>query len=71
MKDSPTAVTTGIKDVEWLDAAVCELSDKNAKLKSALEKAEAEMRYADWGIFDHENIARKTAYDEVVKALSL
>ena len=31
--------TTGITDVDWLDAKVCELSDANATLTAALEEA--------------------------------
>ena len=31
-------MSTGITDVEWLDAKVCELSEINAELLEALEK---------------------------------
>lgn len=30
-------MTTGITDVEWLDAQVCKLSDENARLRAALK----------------------------------
>jgi hypothetical protein len=29
-------MTTGITDVEWLDAKVCELSEENARLKQEI-----------------------------------
>lgn len=32
-------MTTGIQDVEWLDAKVCELSAENARLRAALDIA--------------------------------
>lgn len=39
--------------------------------KEALEMAETEMRYADWGNLDPENVGRQAAYIAVCKALQI
>lgn len=42
-----------------------------AAAKDALEMAETEMRYADWGNVDPENGGRNAAYVAVCKALHI
>lgn len=39
--------------------------------KEALEMAETEMRYADWGNLDPENVSRQAAHVAVCKALHI
>lgn len=67
--------TTGITDVEWLDAKVCELSDLNDKLMSVLGRCECEMRYAGWwdansGNVKEGNEQRLKLYQEIKEITS-
>lgn len=40
--------TTGITDVEWLDAQVCKLSDENVRLRAALQFYANEANYDEF-----------------------
>lgn len=64
-------MTTGITDVEWLDAKVCELSDENKRLRAALTAIIAD-------IHEHERInnlapnpGRKECWDSVARAVEV